>query len=210
MYCPRHFEETRTPVLQQLVAQQPLGTLITLQDGLPCADEIPFLLDASAGSHGTLRAHVARGNPLWQRHDPAQPVLVVFKGPQAYISPSWYPSKAEHGKVVPTWNYIVVQAGGPLRVIDGDDAWLRRQLDALTRQNEQRVAQNWHPGDAPADYLAQMMRAIVGIEIPIARLVGKWKVSQNQSDANRQGVIDALQTRAPQMAQAVRTLTECA
>ncbi len=204
MYSPSHFQETHTEVLHRLIGAHPLGTLITLQGGGLVADEVPFLLDASAGALGTLRAHVARGNPLWQRHDASKPVLVVFKGAQAYISPSWYATKAEHGKAVPTWNYVVVQASGTLQHQDGDTAWLRQQLDALTHQQEQPLPHPWQPGDAPPDYIAQMMRAIVGIEIPIASLVGKWKVSQNQPEVNREGVIRALQELVPAMAQAVR------
>lgn len=204
MYTPKHFLETRTEVLHQLIGAQPLGTLITLQGGALVADEVVFSLDPSAGALGTLRAHVARANPLSQQHDPVQPVLAVFKGAQAYVSPSWYVTKLAHGKAVPTWNYIAVQASGLLQAKDGDDVWLRQQLDALTHQHEQHLPQPWQPSDAPPDYIAQMMRAIVGIEIPIDRLVGKWKVSQNQPEVNRAGVIQALQDRAPKMAQAVR------
>lgn len=201
MYTPRHFEENRITVLHSVISANPLGTLITMQGGALVADEIPFLLEPGAGSLGTLRAHVARANPLWQRHDPTQPVLVVFKGAQAYISPSWYISKAEHGKAVPTWNYVAVQAGGMLQVRDGDDAWLRQQLDALTHAHEQHLPHPWHVSDAPADYVRQMMRAIVGIEIPVTRLLGKCKVSQNQTPANRQGVFNALQQNGSAMAQ---------
>lgn len=204
MYTPRHFEENRIAVLHPVIAANPLGTLITMQGGELVADEIPFLLEPGEGSLGTLRAHVARANPLWQRHDPTQPVLAVFKGAQAYISPSWYISKAEHGKAVPTWNYVAVQASGMLQVREGDDAWLRRQLDALTHAHEQHLPHPWQVSDAPADYVRQMMRAIVGIEIPISRLLGKCKVSQNQPPANRQGVVNALQQSGNAMAQWVR------
>ena len=137
MYLPGHFAEPRTEVLHALVRAEPLGTLITEQDGEPSADEIPFLLRPELGAHGHLQAHVARANPLWRSHTPGKPVLVLFRGPQAYVSPSWYPDKAEHGKVVPTWNYIVVQALGVLTVHD-DAAWVHQQISALTDQQEWR------------------------------------------------------------------------
>ena len=204
MYLPAHFAEDRLEVLQAAIAANPLATLVTLANGELVADEIPVVLDPTTGGFGTLRAHVARANPLWTRHDPSKPVLMVFKGLQAYVSPSWYATKAEHGKVVPTWNYIVVQASGMLHHKDGDAAWLRSQLDAMTGSQESRLPLPWKVGDAPEDYIAQMMRAIVGIEIPIDSLIGKWKVSQNQPAANRASVVDALQGHAAPMAQAVR------
>lgn len=204
MYLPAHFAEERLDVLHAAIAANPLATLVTLHGGEVVADEIPFVVDATTGGLGTLRAHVARANPLWTRHDVSKPVLVVFKGLQAYISPSWYATKAEHGKVVPTWNYIVVQASGKLQHKDGDAVWLRSQLDTITGSQENRLPKPWQVGDAPDDYIAQMMRAIVGIEIPIDSLIGKWKVSQNQPLANRESVVTALQGHAAPMAQAVR------
>lgn len=184
MYQPKHFEETRPEVLHALMAAHPLASLVTVQDGLPCSDEIPFML--ATDNPTSLRAHVARANPLWQRAANT-PVLVVFRGAQAYISPSWYPAKAEHGKVVPTWNYVVVQARGTLRVIDDAD-WLRAQVQALTHSREDARAAPWQVSDAPADYVTQMLRAIVGIEVTIEALTGKWKVSQNRGQADRAGV----------------------
>ena len=213
MYQPKQFEVTEQATLHSAMRAHPLGTLVTLQDGELVADEVPFYLDATprAGHPlGVLKAHVARANPLWQRHDTAHKVLVVFKGPQAYVSPSWYATKAEHGKVVPTWNYIVVQASGYLTHKDGDAAWLRAQLDALTHSQEGPRAAPWAVSDAPPDYIAQTMKAIVGIEVPIDTLAGKWKVSQNQPAANREGVVRGLGepphtlTAAAAVAQAVR------
>lgn len=201
MYQPQHFNVSEPATLHAALRAHPLGTLVTLQDGELVADEVPFVLDATPSAQhplGVLKAHVARANPLWQRHDAAHKVLVVFKGPQAYVSPSWYATKAQHGKVVPTWNYIVVQASGHLTHKDGDAAWLRAQLDALTDSQEHHRQPPWQVSDAPADYLAQAMRAIVGIEIPIATLVGKWKVSQNQPAANREGVVRGLTDTARQ------------
>lgn len=207
MYLPKHFAEPDTKVLHHLIARQPLATLVTLQDGIVCADEIPFVLDAGAGAKGTLRAHVARANPLWQ-HAANTPVLVIFRGPQAYVSPSWYPSKSEHGKAVPTWNYVVLQARGNLRVIEQNPLWLRAQIEAMTQSQESRQAAPWHVADAPPDYLKQMMAAIVGIEISIETLSGKYKVSQNRSDADRAGVATGLHQasgdQAAEMAQLVQ------
>ncbi|MDD5028376.1 MAG: FMN-binding negative transcriptional regulator [Rhodoferax sp.] len=188
MYLPNHFVETRTEVLHTCLAAHPLASLVTVQDGLPHSDEIAFML--AADNPNTLRAHVARANPLWQRAANT-PVLVVFRGPQAYITPSWYPAKAEHGKVVPTWNYVVVQARGILRVIDDAD-WLRAQVTALTHSQEGTRAAPWQVSDAPADYVAQTLRAIVGIEVTIEALTGKWKVSQNRNVSDRAGVVNGL------------------
>jgi transcriptional regulator len=204
MYLPAHFAEERLDVLHAAIAANPLATLVTLQGGEVVADEIPFVLDASTGGMGTLRAHVARANPLWSQHQADKKIVAVFKGLQAYISPSWYATKAEHGKVVPTWNYIIVQATGLLQHKDGDATWLRDQLDTMTDSQERRLPQPWKVGDAPDDYIAQMMRAIVGIEIPLERLIGKWKVSQNQPAANRTSVVAALQHHAEPMARAVQ------
>jgi len=192
MYLPSHFEETRSDALQALVRSHPLGTLIT-QDrhGALQADPIPFLLDPDPAPHGTLRGHVARANPLWRETRTEVDALVVFHGAQSYISPNWYPSKAEHGKAVPTWNYIVVQARGRLRAIE-DRAWLRAFVTRLTECHEARQTKPWHVSDAPADYLEAMLGAIVGIEIELGSLVGKWKVSQNRDAADRAGVIGGL------------------
>ncbi len=202
MYLPRHFEQTDPAALRALMRDHPLATLVTVgADGLS-ADHIPLEYDASAGPHGTLRGHVARANPLWQ-HAAGQPVLAVFRGPQAYVSPSWYPSKAEHHKVVPTWNYAVVHGHGALRAVD-DAPWLRDLVGRLTAQHEAPQASPWSVTDAPPDFVQQTLRAIVGIEIELTRLVGKWKVSQNRSAADRQGVADALEPADAAMAALVR------
>jgi transcriptional regulator len=192
MYLPNHFAQTDLTVLHTLMRQQPLATLITEANGEPVADELPFVLDAQQGPHGTLKAHVARANPLWKAHPVGRKVLVVFRGPQAYVSPSWYPGKAEHGKVVPTWNYTVVQASGFLRVVEGDTDWLRQQLDALTLLQEAPRAKAWALADAPPDYAARMMGAVVGLEITLTQLVGKFKLSQNHPPESRQAVANGL------------------
>ncbi len=208
MYLPAHFEERRADVLHELVRTHPLGQMITLDAGGGLqADAIPFVLDAdarvaadaagdvagatTAGAVGILRGHVARANPVWREARTDVEALVVFQGPQGYVSPGWYPSKLEHGKAVPTWNYVTVQARGTLRAID-DPAWLRALVTRLTQRHEAGQARPWAVTDAPPDYIAAMLRAIVGIEITLTSLVGKWKVSQNRSPADRAGVVQAL------------------
>jgi transcriptional regulator len=192
MYLPAHFEEKRPEVLHALIRAEPLGLLVTQGDAGLQANSVPFVLDADpAGGPGILRAHVARANPLWRESRSGSESLVVFQGPQAYISPSFYPSKALHGKVVPTWNYIMVQARGTLRAVE-DAAWLHAFVTRLTDRHEAPRAKPWAVNDAPADYIETMLGAIVGIEIVLTALVGKWKVSQNRSAADRAGVAHGL------------------
>lgn len=193
MYLPSHFEEKRIDVLHALQRAHPLGLLVTMSDTGLQANPVPFLLEPDA-PFGTLRGHVARANPLWRETRFDVDALVVFQGPQAYVSPSFYPSKAEHGKVVPTWNYITVQARGRLRAID-DPAWVRALVTRLTQQHESQRSAPWAVSDAPAEYIDTMVRAIVGIEIPLTALVGKWKVSQNRAVADRRGVADGLRAQ---------------
>ncbi len=191
MYLPAHFAEERAETLHRLIADYPLGTLVTLgREGLS-ANHIPFELDASAGPHGTLRGHVARGNHVWEDFSPEHEALVIFGGPSAYISPNWYPTKAEAHRVVPTYNYAVVHAHGTL-VIHDDEKWLRAVLGRLTKKMEAAHPQPWKMGDAPQDYLREMVAGIVGIEIVLSRLVGKWKVSQNRSSSDREGAARGL------------------
>ena len=194
MYVPTHFEETRPGELQRVLREHPLGALITHGPSGLDANHIPFALDEATGPHGTLRAHVARANPLW-REVPADgaDVLVIFQANEAYISPNWYPSKPEHHRHVPTWNYQVVHAHGRLRVRD-EEAYLRGVLARLTRENEQRSqqARPWKMGDAPADYINERLKDIVGIEIQITRLVGKSKLSQNRDARDRLGAAEGV------------------
>jgi len=198
MYLPEHFEETRTEVLHSLIRSHPLGTLVTLDAGGSLqANPIPFLVESGPHAHGTLRGHVARANPLWRETRGDVDALVVFQGAQSYISPGWYPSKVEHGKVVPTWNYVVVQGRGRLRAID-DASWVRALVARLTDRSESTRSKPWSVDDAPAEYLETMLRMIVGIEIELSALVGKWKVSQNRSAADRQGVAAGLAALALQ------------
>ncbi len=186
MYLPKHFEQHDPAALASLMRDHPLATLVTWQDGAPTADHVPLEFDASTQ---TLRGHVARANPLWKMA--GQPVLAVFCGPQAYVSPSWYPSKAETHKVVPTWNYVVVHAQGELRVVD-QAPWVHDLVSRLTGHHEAPQTAPWAVSDAPDDFVQTMLRAIVGIEIPVNKLIGKWKMSQNRHDADRSGVARGL------------------
>jgi transcriptional regulator len=190
MYLPSHFEQHDTATLHALMRAHPLATLVSTGPEGPTADHVPLAFDAGAGAHGALLGHVARANPLWAAAA-GSPVLAVFHGPQAYVSPSWYPGKATTHKVVPTWNYAVVHAHGMLEVVE-DAPWLRALVGRLTAHHEAPRPTPWSVDDAPDDYVQQMLRAIVGIRIPIERLIGKWKVSQNRSAADRQGVADGL------------------
>jgi transcriptional regulator len=191
MYQPAPFVETNPDALHGLITAHPLGLLMTLQDGVISADPVPFLLDPQAGPHGTLKAHVARANPLWKAHPAGADVTVIFQSVEHYVSPGWYPSKAETGKVVPTWNYALVEVRGPLIVHD-DALWLRAQVGALTERHEGARSEPWRVEDAPPGYIDAMLRGIVGIEIPISSIVGKFKLSQNRSDTDRAGVVAGL------------------
>lgn len=197
MYLPAHFAQNDPALLQAAVAQSPLGMLVTVSEagGLD-ANHLPFEWDCSAGGHGLLRCHVARANPVWRDTDVlARDAMVVFQGPNAYVSPTFYPSKQRDHRVVPTWNYIAVHAHGRVAVHD-DPRWLRALLARLTRRFEATQPVPWKMGDAPADYLDEQLRHIVGLEIAVSRIEGKWKVSQNRNAADRQGVVDELTARA--------------
>ncbi|MER8460920.1 FMN-binding negative transcriptional regulator [Mesorhizobium sp. M1300] len=179
MYVPAHFDEPSREVLYQLIEKNALGVLITHgQSGLD-ANHIPFELDASQGENGTLRCHVARNNPVWQDVATGDEVLVVFRAGDAYISPQWYPSKQEFHRQVPTWNYIVAHAYGRITIHD-DERYVRRNVAKLTHRHEAAQAVPWKMGDAPRGFIDTMVKAIVGLEIEITRLVGKAKLSQNK------------------------------
>jgi transcriptional regulator len=191
MYQPPYHREDRLPVQHALIRAYPLGTLITCgANGLE-GNPVPFILDEKVGPKGILRAHIARANRIWQEFESHCEALVVFMGPQTYVSPSWYASKQESGKVVPTWNYACVHVHGQIRVIE-DRNWLMKQIRDLTELEERDRPSPWSIDDAPAAYISSMLDAIVGIEITISRIEGKWKVSQNRSPADRQGVIAGL------------------
>lgn len=202
MYQPTHHREDRLEVQHDLIETHPFGLLIsTGADGL-LANGLPFLLQRSEGEFGRLQAHLARANPQWRRLH-GQDVLVVFQGPLTYISPAYYETKRETGKVVPTWNYVMVQARGIAHVRD-DQAWLDTQIAALTDRHEAARAEPWEVSDAPRPYIESQLRGIVGNEIDIRQIEGKWKVSQNRPEADRAGVAQGLAEAHPEMAAVVR------
>ena len=188
-------------------ASSPRATSVSSAASGLQANHIPFLIDPGVSKLGTLRGHVARANPQWREFDPAQEALVIFRGPERYITPSWYATKRESGKVVPTWNYAVVHAYGRMKVVE-DLAWLRRQIADLTAANEAARAEPWAVTDAPESFVAAMARGIVGIEIEIARIEGKWKVSQNRPEADRHGVVEGLRAEADAPSRAMAELVE--
>jgi transcriptional regulator len=207
MYLPAHFAESRTEVLHRLIGDYGLGTLVTLSAGALEANHIPFEIDPEPAPYGTLRAHVARSNPVWREFAKEVYALVVFQGAQAYISPNWYPSKQESGQVVPTYNYMVVHASGPLKIVD-DATWLRALVGRLTDRYEASQAAPWKIDDAPDAYIEKMLGAIVGIEIPINKLVGKWKTSQNRPTADRAGVVAGLRQQGGENAEVMAAVAQ--
>jgi len=193
VYTPRSFVEQDLPTLLDFIEAQSLAAVVTASasDGL-VATHIPLIIDRSAGPMGTLNGHFARANPQWRcLADGPVAALVIFTGPNAYISPEWYQTKAETGKDVPTWNYVAVHAYGVLRLQD-DPQFLRDHLEKLTHQHESDRANPWRLSDAPAGYIAEQMKAIVGVSLEIDRLEGKWKMSQNRSDVDISGVVRGL------------------
>jgi transcriptional regulator len=207
MYQPPHFREDRLEVQHALIRAHPLGLLVTNGRSGLIANPVPFTLDEAASPYGTLRAHLSRANPQWRDFDPEQEALVVFQGVETYITPSWYEAKREHGKVVPTWNYAIVQAYGRMRVMD-DPAWLLKQITAMTSAQEAGRPEPWAVNDAPADFLASQMKGIVGLEIEITRIEGKWKVSQNRPEADRQGVAVGLREMGQESARHMADLVD--
>jgi transcriptional regulator len=204
MYIPAKFAETRPEELQRIIRSHPLGILVTQGSAGLDADHIPFEFDAEKGTHGVLTAHVARANPVWQRCPTGTPVMVVFRGVQAYISPNWYPSKHETHKEVPTWNYEVVHAHGTITVHD-DERFARGIVARLTRRHEASEPTPWKIGDSTPEYINEQLRHIVGIEITITSLEGKVKLGQNKPARDRLGAADNLETRGhDQIAQAMR------
>ena len=206
MYQPSQFVENRPEVLRSLVQAHPLGTLVTVgPDGLR-ADHIPFLIEDD-GDRAILRAHVARANPLWRDIAADTQALVIFQGPSRYITPSWYATKRETGKVVPTYNYMVVHAHGTLRAVD-DPAWVRSLVGRLTDHFESGRSAPWAVSDAPDEFVTQQLRAVVGIELPVTRLEGKWKVSQNRPAADRAGVVEGLRETGDPAAEVMASAVE--
>ena len=206
MYVPSHFADNRLDALHRLIRAHPLGALVTHgPEGLD-ADHLPFELDPDTGPHGTLTAHVARANPLWQRCPTGTSVMVIFRGAQAYVSPNWYPSKHETHRQVPTWNYQVVHAHGTLTVRD-DERFVRGVIARLTRRHEQSEPQPWKMRDSAPGFIEEMVRNIVGIEIAITSLVGKSKLSQNREARDRENAADVLEERGwVEMAESMREM----
>lgn len=194
MYLPPYFATDDPEALHKLMQAHPLGALITHGERGLDANHLPFELDTESWKHGVLRAHVARNNPLWQEARDGDEVLVIFKAADAYISPNWYPSKKAHHQQVPTWNYSVVHAHGRIQIRD-DARFVRRLLANLTRHHEAGEPTPWKMADAPRDYLEAKVAAVVGIEIEITGLVGKFKLSQNKEAADRQEAAHALYAR---------------
>ncbi len=192
MYLPAHFNESRTDVLHALMRARPLATLVTSCGSSLSANHIPVQTLAEPAPLGSIRGHIARANPLWRDYVQGSEALAIFQGPEAYISPSLYPSKAQTGEVVPTWDYVVVHAHGTLKFI-ADAEWLHGFVAGLTATHEASRLQPWKLGDAPREYIEKMLRSIVGFVFSILRLTGKWKVSQNRPPADRQGVVKGLQ-----------------
>ena len=191
MYVPAHFQIRNREALQRIIQEHPLGTLVHLGPQGLDANHLPFEFDPNAGEHGLLTAHVARANPVWQECQGGADVMVVFRGDEHYISPTWYPSKHETHRQVPTWNYEVVHAHGRLTVLD-EERFVRRVVARLTRTHEAQEPKPWKMGDAPPDYIAGMLKAVVGIEIVITRLEGKSKLSQNREERDRRSAAQAL------------------
>jgi transcriptional regulator len=201
MYQPTHFREDRLEVQHALITSEPFGLLISTHDGEIMANGLPFHLDASVGSKGKLTSHMAKANAQWRALD-GQNVLIVFQGPQTYISPSLYDTKKETGKVVPTWNYAMVQVRGQVKLHHNAE-WLLQQVNTVTKAHEQPRPVPWAVNEAPDDYIASQLKGIVGLEIEIAGIEGKWKVSQNRPAADRAGVVAGLETEAGEMAELV-------
>jgi transcriptional regulator len=197
MYLPSYHEEKDLDVLHTLIQTYPLGTWVSMTDDGLDANHIPFILDKSRGELGVLRAHVARANPVWKTLSSNVPSIVTFQGPQSYITPNWYPSKQIAGKVVPTWNYTVVHAHGVATVIQ-DRAWILQMVSDLTDINEASTtlgasnAAAWKVSDAPEEFIQRLLAAIVGIEIPITAIKGRWKLSQDEAMEDRMGTVKGL------------------
>jgi transcriptional regulator len=207
MYIPRANEEKRVPVMHALMVSEPLATLVTLRSSGLFASHIPMVLEDEGSEFGLLKGHISRGNEQWRELDPSVDAMAIFAGHQHYISANWYPEVRTHGREVPTWNYVVVHAYGPLKVIQ-DEHWLLKHVGSLTDIHEASSPTPWKVSDAPADFIQSMVKGIVGLELPIRRLEGKWKVSQNRTASERQGVIAGLTQRNTPESLAMKALVE--
>jgi transcriptional regulator len=207
MYIPRANEENRVSVMQALMVSHPLATLVTLGDSGLFASHIPMVLENDGSQFGVLKGHISRANRQWRDFVPTVDALAIFAGDQHYISPNWYPGTKEHGKEVPTWNYVVVHAYGSLKVIQ-DDEWLLTNVEKLTNIHEAGSPVPWKVSDAPKDFIKSQLNGIVGLELPIQRLQGKWKVSQNRTESERKGVVEGLSKLNSPESLAMKALVE--
>jgi transcriptional regulator len=207
MYIPKFNAETRVEVLDALMRKHPLAALVTMGSGGLFATHLPVVLHRESETRAVLRGHLARANQQWQEFDAGVQALAIFTGPEHYITPGWYPEKKVSGKVVPTWNYAVVHAYGTLRVVE-DAAWLLEHLNTLVDEHEASFERPWSVADAPADYVAAIAKGIVGLEMVIERLEGKWKVSQNQNEETRATVADGLAALDTESSVAMQSLVK--
>lgn len=207
MYLPDNFKETDVGVLHHTIRRIKLGTLVTFGPGGLIASHVPMLIDPEPAPFGTLSGHVARANPHWREAPSDTPALAIFLGPNTYVSPSAYATKRKTGKVVPTWNYVAVHAYGPLQFYDDADRLLQL-VTRLTDTHEADRPNRWHVTDAPADYTRSMLKAIVGFELPVARLEGKWKMSQNRPAEDVPGIVDALSREGDKAAEVAHIVAE--
>jgi transcriptional regulator len=205
MYIPKAFEEIRIPVIHALIESQPFGSLITMGSSGLLASHVPMVLETEGSPLGVLKCHLSRANAQWKEFAREVEALAIFAGPHHYISPSWYPETVETGRAVPTWNYAVAHAYGQLRVVEDAD-WLRANVEALTNIHEAEMPAPWKVTDAPADYVSTMIRGIVGLELTITRLEGKWKASQNRPERDRLGVIEGLAEIDTESSRAMQTM----
>lgn len=207
MYLPKYHALTDIRTMQEHIAQHPLGAWVCWADSGLTAHHLPFVLDRSRGPYGRLIGHVSRANGVWHQLADGAPCVVMFLGPQSYITPSWYPGKQAHGRVVPTWNYVAVHAHGVARAVEDRD-WLLDMLHRLTDAQETKRPTPWQVTDAPEDYVQQQLRAIVGIEITIDRMEGRLKVSQDEDLADRLGTVEGLRQERDSEAQAMAALVQ--
>jgi transcriptional regulator len=207
MYIPKAYEEKRVPVLHELIEAQPFGALVTMGTAELFASHIPMVLERAGGALGVLKGHVSRANAQWRDFSADVEALAIFSGDHHYISPSWYPEKQDTGRVVPTWNYAVVHAYGTLRAVH-DGKWLLAHLESLTAAHEASFPAPWTVSDAPPEFIASHLKGIVGLELSITRLEGKWKASQNRSERDRAGVARGLEALATPESLAMKAMVE--
>ncbi|NOX51753.1 MAG: FMN-binding negative transcriptional regulator [Gammaproteobacteria bacterium] len=205
MYVQPQFEESRPAVLHELIRTHPLATLIVIHNDDIAVNHIPLFVNTDKGDLGVLQGHLPRANSIWESFDGKTKCVAVFQGPATYISPSWYPSKHEHGKAVPTWNYVVTHAHGYPRAVEDKD-WLLRHLNKLTDQQESNQRLPWRVCDAPTEFTDKMLSHIIGFEMPIVSIQGKWKVSQNRPAKDQLGVIENLLKQGDDNAMAMADL----